>query len=43
MTKDFGVATLSVAWIKANTDAYLSPQGKNLGKSGAIVTLSKTF
>jgi uncharacterized protein (TIGR02001 family) len=43
VTKDLGVATLSLAWIKANTDAYLSPQGKNLGKSGAILTLSKTF
>jgi uncharacterized protein (TIGR02001 family) len=43
VTRDFGVATLSLAWIKANTGAYLSPQGKNLGKSGAILTLSKTF
>jgi uncharacterized protein (TIGR02001 family) len=43
VTKDVGVATLSVAWIKANTDSYLSPRGDNLGKSGAIVTLSKTF
>ncbi|KFI07289.1 TorF family putative porin [Massilia sp. BSC265] len=43
VSKDLGVATLSLAWIKANTDAYLSPQGKNLGKSGAVLTLSKTF
>ena len=43
VTKDFGVATLSLAWIKANTDAYLSPEGKNLGKSAAVLTLSKTF
>ena len=43
VTKDFGVATLSLAWIKANTEAYLSPEGKNLGKSAAVLTLSKTF
>ena len=43
VTKDFGVATLSLAWIKANTDAYLSPEGKNHGKSAAVLTLSKTF
>ena len=43
VTKDLGVASLSLAWIKANTDAYLSPQGKNLGKSAAVLSLSKTF
>ena len=43
VTKDLGVATVSLAWIKANTDAYLSPEGKNLGKSAAVLTVSKTF
>lgn len=43
VTKDFGVATVSLAWIKANTDAYLSPRGENLGKSAAVLTVSKTF
>ncbi len=43
VSKDLGVATVSLAWIKANTDAYLNPEGKNLGKSGAILTVSKTF
>lgn len=43
VTKDLGVATVSLAWIKANTNAYLNPEGKNLGKSGAILTVSKTF
>ncbi len=43
VTKDLGVATVSLAWIKANTSAYLNPEGKNLGKSGAILTVSKTF
>ena len=43
LTYDFGVATASLAWIKANTDAYLSPRGKNLGKSAAVLSVSKTF
>jgi len=43
VTKDFGVATLSLAWIKANTDGYLSPSGENLGKSAAVLSVSKTF
>jgi uncharacterized protein (TIGR02001 family) len=43
VTKDLGFASVSLAWIKANTDAYLSPTGRNLGRSGAILSLSKTF
>jgi uncharacterized protein (TIGR02001 family) len=43
VTKDLGVAAVSLAWIHANTDAYLSPQGKNLGKSAAVLSVSKTF
>jgi uncharacterized protein (TIGR02001 family) len=43
VTKDFGVATVAVAVIKANTDAYLSPFGRNLGKSRAVLSVSKTF
>ncbi|OON64503.1 hypothetical protein B0920_14605 [Massilia sp. KIM] len=43
VTKDFGIAAVSLAWIKANTDAYLSPRGENLGKSAAVLTVSKTF
>ena len=44
VTKDFGFATLSVAAIKADTRAYYTPvNGKNLARSGAIVTISKTF
>lgn len=43
LSKQIGGATLSLAWVKANTEAYLSPQGKNLGKSGAALSLSKTF
>ena len=44
VTRDLGFASLAVALIHAETDAYLSPvNGRNLGKSGAVVTLSKTF
>ncbi len=43
ITKDMGFASLSAALVKANSVAYLSPQGKNLGKSGLVVSLSKTF
>ncbi|WP_312519026.1 TorF family putative porin [Massilia sp.] len=43
VTKDFGVASVSLAWIKANTDGYLSPEGKNLGRSAAVLSVSKTF
>ena len=43
VTKDFGVFSLGLAAIKTNTDAYVGRNGKNLGKSGAVVTISKTF
>jgi len=43
VTKDLGFASVSLAWIKANTEAYVSPSGRNLGKSAAVVAVSKTF
>jgi len=43
LTKDFGFASVSLAWIKANTEAYVSPTGRNLAKSAAVVSVSKTF
>ena len=43
VTKDFGIVTVSLAAIKADTSAYLAPSGKNLGKTGAVLTISKTF
>ncbi|TQK02907.1 TorF family putative porin [Herbaspirillum sp. SJZ107] len=43
VTKDFGIASVALAYIKANTDGYLSPSGENLGKSAALLTVSKTF
>ena len=42
--KDFGVASLAVAYIKTTSDAYIAPtNGKNLGKGGLVLTVSKTF
>lgn len=43
LTKDLGFASVSLAWIKANTEAYVSPSGRNLGKSAAVLSVSKTF
>jgi uncharacterized protein (TIGR02001 family) len=41
-TKDFGVATVALAAVFTKTDAYVG-RGKNLGKTGAVLTISKTF
>ena len=43
VTKDFGFMTGSLAYIDTNTDAYVGPNGKNLGKGRAVLSLSKTF
>jgi uncharacterized protein (TIGR02001 family) len=43
LSKDFGVATVGLAWVKTNTDAYRSPDGRNLGRSAAVLSLSRTF
>jgi uncharacterized protein (TIGR02001 family) len=42
VTKDFGFATVALAAIYADTDAYVGV-GKNLAKTGAVLTISKTF
>lgn len=43
-TKDFGVASVALAYIKTTSDAYIAPtNGKNLGKGGVVLTVSKTF
>jgi uncharacterized protein (TIGR02001 family) len=43
-TKDYGIVTVALAAVKATTDAYHSPRnGKNLAKTGAVLTVSKTF
>ena len=45
LTKDLGFASVSLALIKTNSDLYMgpAPQFKNLGKSGAVLSISKTF
>ena len=44
LTKDLGFASVSLALVYADTDAYTSlVNGKNLGKSGAVLSISKTF
>jgi len=43
LSKDFGLATVALAYVNADTRAYLDPAGRNLGKSAAVLTVSKTF
>jgi len=44
VTKDLGLATVALAYIDTNTSNYLAPtNGKNLGKAGLVLTVSKTF
>lgn len=43
VTRDFGVATVGLAWVKAATDAYLTPDGRVLGRSTALLSFSRTF
>ena len=42
VTKDFGMSTVYLAAVKANITS-LAPNGKNLAKSGLVLTVSKTF
>nr|WP_090187337.1 MULTISPECIES: TorF family putative porin [unclassified Duganella] len=42
VTKDFGVVSVGLAAVYADTDAYVG-NGKNLGKKGAVLTISKIF
>jgi uncharacterized protein (TIGR02001 family) len=43
LTKDFGIVSVALAAIYTDTDAYVGPELKNLGKSGLVLTVSKTF
>lgn len=45
VTKDFGIVSGSLALLGTNSDAYRgpSPDSKNLGKNGLVVSVSKTF
>lgn len=42
VSKDFGIATGSLAVIGTDIDV-LAPNGKNLGKTGLVLSISKTF
>jgi uncharacterized protein (TIGR02001 family) len=42
VSKDFGVATGSLAVVGTDIDV-LAPNGKNLGKTGLVLSVSKTF
>jgi uncharacterized protein (TIGR02001 family) len=43
VTKDLGICSVSLAYVKASTNAYMSPDGKNLGRSTAVLSVLKTF
>ncbi|MBY0239609.1 MAG: TorF family putative porin [Burkholderiaceae bacterium] len=43
VTKDFGVASVSLAVVKANSSAYVGAGGKDLAKTGAVLMVSKVF
>lgn len=43
VTKDFGFVTGSLAFIGADTNAYVGPNNKNLGKNTLVLSISKTF
>jgi uncharacterized protein (TIGR02001 family) len=42
VTKDLGICSVALSWVKADI-VSLSPEGKNLGKSAALLSVSKTF
>lgn len=43
VTKDFGFVTGALAAVGTNANGYLSPAGKDLGKTGVVLSASKTF
>ena len=43
VTKSFGRASLSLAVIGTDTDLYAAPGGRNLGKTGLVLTATTTF
>ena len=38
-----GAASLSLAVVGANTDSYTGPGGRNLGRTGLVLTATTTF
>jgi uncharacterized protein (TIGR02001 family) len=43
VTKDFGIVTGALALIGTDTDNYVGPNGKNLGKNSLVLSVAKTF
>lgn len=43
VTKDFGIVTGALALIGTDTDNYVGPNGKNLGKNSLVLSIAKTF
>jgi uncharacterized protein (TIGR02001 family) len=43
LTRSWGASSLSLAVVGTNTDAYLGPGGRNLGKTGLVLTVATTF
>lgn len=43
LAKAFGASTLTVAAVGADTDAYITPSGKDLGKTALTLSLTHTF
>jgi uncharacterized protein (TIGR02001 family) len=43
LTKDLGVVSVQLAFVKATGNAYVSPHGQNLGRPSAWLSVSKTF
>ena len=43
LTKDLGVCSVALAYIKANSTAYRAPDGKNLSKGAAVLSVTKPF
>jgi uncharacterized protein (TIGR02001 family) len=43
LTKDFGFASASLAWTKADTEVYIVHGERNQGRSAAVLSVTKTF
>jgi uncharacterized protein (TIGR02001 family) len=43
VTKDFGIVTVALAAVKADVPVYFGTGGKDMAKTGVLLTVSKTF
>ena len=43
VTKDFGICSVSLAAIKGDTPTFFGTSTKNMAKTGAVLTVTKTF